>query len=366
MRLVFPAWITDDLPGIGGTFKATPDDFLVEEVPAYEPSGQGEFLYLWVEKQLVSARELQEQLAHQLGVPTSEVGVAGLKDRMAITRQWVSLPRKCEPRLSQFQHSAIRVLNTAVHGNKLKTGHLKGNRFQIRIRGTQEGARERLPALLERLQKCGVPNAYDRQRFGRGWETWTTGWNLLKGQGVKGIKPWLRRLALSAVQSGLFNAYLDQRMRQGWLHRVIPGEVLAKSPVGGMFLAPTEPELLETENARMAAKEIVGTGPIYGWKMMQPKGDALERETQILAEYQLVLGDFLRERKLMEGSRRRLVIYPEIEVLGWEGQDLTLSFFLPSGSYATRVIGELSHSEDSEKSPAGGDGCDDDAEFPDA
>jgi len=366
MRLVYPDWISADLPGIGGTFKASPEDFLVEEIPAYEPSGQGDFLYLWTEKANLAARDFQDILAKTLQIPSQEIGTAGLKDKLAVTRQWVSVPKKCEDLVAALDHPSLKILDTRVHSNKLKTGHLKGNRFQIRIRGTRPGAQAELPMLLERINQKGVPNAYDRQRFGRGNETWTLGWELLKGPPPRHVKPWLRRLALSALQSGLFNAYLDQRMKEGLLHKVIPGEVLAKSPVGGMFNASEDENALGTEQERMDRKEIVGSGPIYGWKIFPSKGLAFEREQKLLESFSLKKEDFLKERKLMEGTRRRILIYPEIEVVGWEGNDVTLRFELPSGSYATRVIGELMHSDFSEKPDGPNDDCNDGAEFPEA
>src|SRR3954453_8478003 len=95
-----PPLLTVDLAGIGGKIKTNPEDFEVEEIPAYEPSGQGDFLYLWVQKRGVGAEYFVRQLARRLDVPAGEVGTAGLKDRHAITRQWVSVPAACEPRLA--------------------------------------------------------------------------------------------------------------------------------------------------------------------------------------------------------------------------------------------------------------------------
>lgn len=366
MRFVYPDWITADLPGIGGTFKACAEDFLVEEIPSYDPSGQGDFLYLWIEKKDVAAREFQEILGRAFQIGQQEIGIAGLKDRTAVTRQWVSLPKNREPLLSAFDHPAVKILNTNYHSNKLKTGHLKGNRFRIRIRGTGEKARDQLPRLLQRIEEKGIPNAYDLQRFGRNNETWKTGWELLKGPSSRFVKPWLRRLALSALQSGIFNAYLVDRMADGLLHQVIPGEVLGKSPAGGLFNAPVEESELPREQERLNHKEIVGAGPIFGWKLLPCKGPALEREQKLLESYSLKRDDFLSQRKLMEGTRRRNIIYPRIEVLGWEGSDVELGFELPSGSYATRVIGELMHTEFPEKETEANTDCSDGEEFPDA
>src|SRR5262245_27899026 len=225
--------VTADLPGIGGRIKSQPEDFEVTEVPAYEPSGQGNFLYLWVQKRGMGAEYFVRQLAKRLDIPPAEVGTAGLKDRHAVTTQWVSVPAACEPRLPALDGDEMRVLKTSRHTNKLKPGHLHGNRFRILIRDVEPEAPTRLPALVERLRKTGLPNFYGAQRFGKDGETLTMGRELLAGQGRR-LSPFLRKLALSAVQSALFNDHLAGRMRDGLMHVVLPGEVMAKWPFGGL------------------------------------------------------------------------------------------------------------------------------------
>src|SRR5262245_42257325 len=106
-----PPLLTADLPGIGGRIKTQPEDFAVEEVPAYAPCGQGEFLYLWVEKRGLGAEFFVRQVARRLDVPADEVGTAGLKDRHAVTRQMVSVPAAAEPRLAALDGDGIRLLS---------------------------------------------------------------------------------------------------------------------------------------------------------------------------------------------------------------------------------------------------------------
>src|SRR5262245_63809900 len=166
-----PPLQTADLPGIGGRIKAAPEDFEVEELPAYAPSGQGEFLYLWVEKRAMGAEYFVRQVARRLDVPPADVGTAGLKDRHAVTRQMVSLPARAEPNLPRLDGVGIRLLSVSRHTNKLKPGHLHGNRFSILIREPVPDAAPHLPALVERLRASGLPNFYGPQRFGRDGET---------------------------------------------------------------------------------------------------------------------------------------------------------------------------------------------------
>src|SRR5438067_963407 len=136
-----PPLLTSDLPGIGGRIKTIPEDFEVEEIPAYEPCGSGDSLYLWVEKCGLGADYFSRQVARRLEIAPGDVGMAGLKDRHAVTRQWISVPAAAEGRLDRLDGDGIRVLRVSRHGNKLKAGHLHGNRFRILIRDVDPAAR---------------------------------------------------------------------------------------------------------------------------------------------------------------------------------------------------------------------------------
>jgi tRNA pseudouridine13 synthase len=338
-----PLW-TPDLPGIGGRIKTEPEDFEVEEIPAYEPCGEGEFLYLWLEKRDLGAEFFARQVAKRLDVPTAEVGTAGLKDRHAVTRQMVSVPLRAEPRLGDLEGEGIRVLRVSRHRNKLKPGHLHGNRFKVVVRGVLPETPERLPALLERLGREGMPNYYGPQRFGRGGETYLLGLSLFRPEERKGRPPgaFLRKLALSAVQSALFNEYLGRRLRDGLLRRVLGGDVMARWPFGGMFVA----EDVEREQARLESRETVPAGPIFGKKMFSARGEALAREEAVLAEAALTAESFRGFGKLVNGTRRHNLVYVEDLTGGVEGDRAVLSFRLPPGCYATVLLRELMKSEE--------------------
>src|SRR5262249_51100806 len=153
--VIQPPLLTSDLPGIGGKIKTIPEDFEVEEIPAYEPSGQGDFFYLWIEKRDMGAEFFTRQIARRLDIPVGEVGTAGLKDRRAVTRQMVSIPANIEARLSQLDGDGIKVLRVSRHTNKLRPGHLHGNHFRILIR---EPAKVDVRTIIDRLRQQGLPN----------------------------------------------------------------------------------------------------------------------------------------------------------------------------------------------------------------
>jgi tRNA pseudouridine13 synthase len=346
--IVQPPMLTADLPGIAGRIKVADDDFEVEEIPAYEPSGEGEFLYLWIEKRGMGAEYFTRQIAHRLGIATGEVGSAGLKDRHAVTRQWVSVPAAAEANLAQLPSDDLRVLRTSRHSNKLRAGHLHGNRFRILIRdvATNVDVPATVTAVVARLQQHGLPNYYGPQRFGRDAETLQLGRALLLDepvpQGRDGRRPnlrnpFLRKLALSAVQSGLFNLYLAGRLTDGLLRQVLHGDVMAKWPFGGMFTA----EDVAAEQARFDRREIVTAGPLFGRKTFPARHDAAAREEAVLAHAGIKRGSFARFGKLLQGTRRHNLIYLDDLAAVLEPDGVRLTFTLPSGSYATVLLREL-------------------------
>ncbi len=320
-------------PGIGGRIKAEIDDFQVEEIPAYAPSGEGEFLYLWLEKRDLGAEYFQRQIAKRLDLAPGDIGSAGLKDRRAVTRQWISVPKFAEPNLPHLEGDGIRVLETSRHGNKLKLGHLHGNRFRILIR---DSVGDPAP-ILDAIAQFGLPNYYGPQRFGNDGETLALGWQLLRGEPTPRHSPFLHKLALSAVQSALFNLLLGQRLREGTWRTVLPGDVLAKIPFGGMFVS----EDPAAEQVRLDAREIVSAGPIFGKKMFPAKDVVSQREEALLAEHQLSRASFANFGKLMLGTRRHNLIYVNDLKCEPEPAGLWLSFSMPAGSYATVLLREI-------------------------
>jgi tRNA pseudouridine13 synthase len=336
-----PPLLTAGLPGIGGRIKAEPEDFEVEEVPAYTPCGSGDFLYLWVEKRSMGAEYFVRQLVRRLDLPPGEVGCAGLKDRHAITRQWVSVPAAAEPRLANLEGDGIRVLSASRHGNKLKPGHLRGNRFRILVRGAAAEAASLLGPLLEAMQAQGLPNFYGPQRFGKDGETVRLGLGLLGGTGPARVGAFLRKLALSAAQSALFNHYVRERMQAGLLRCVLSGDVMAKWPFGGMFVAQDVP----AEQARLEAREIIPAGPMFGKKMFAAAGEAAEREQAVLRAAGLAAEAFRGFGKLLSGTRRYAFVYVDDLVAGAEPAGVRLTFTLPAGSYATVLLRELMHDD---------------------
>jgi tRNA pseudouridine13 synthase len=351
--VIQPPLLTSDLPGIGGKIKTIPEDFEVEEIPAYEPSGQGDFLYLWIEKRDMGADYFNRQIAKRLDIPVGEVGTAGLKDRRAVTRQMVSIPGHLEAKLPQLERDGIKVLRVGRHSNKLRPGHLHGNRFRVLIRPVEGSPGVRyseprgseyltpgLAAIADRIRALGLPNYYGIQRFGHDGETLHTGMAILRGE--KSIRnPFLKKLALSAAQSASFNHVLAQRFRDDLLRRVLPGDVMCKIPFGGMFVAMD----VDTDQKRFDAREIVTAGPIFGRKTFAAAQEAAKRELTALTAFELTEMSFNGFGKLLQGTRRHNLVYVDDLAADVESDGLRLSFTLPAGSYATVLLREFMKTE---------------------
>ncbi|MEL6179491.1 MAG: tRNA pseudouridine(13) synthase TruD [Myxococcota bacterium] len=339
-----PLYATSQLQGIGGQIKSAPEDFVVEERPAYTPSGEGVHLYLWVEKRDVAAKDAKWLIAKAFGVANGDIGQAGNKDRRAITRQWFSVLDE-QQRWNTDDPTAIdlgpnmRVLQMARHNNKLKTGHLWGNRFQIRVRNPNPGALAVATEALNLLAQQGVPNFYGPQRFGYGHQNIAQGLTMLQRSGGRRNRRdrFGRRMVVSALQGWLFNRALARRIHQGALHKALDGDIMATRDKGGLF----EVEDTEAEQARLDAGSIVPTGPIYGHRMRRAVRTAGALEEAVLAEAGLELDAFRALGKLARGTRRHTLVFPEQHTLSEEGGDLWVNFDLPKGAYATVVLDEL-------------------------
>ena len=173
--------LTSDFPGVGGTIKQRVEDFFVQELPLYEPSGEGEHVYCEVEKAGVTTFDAVNRIAAALGVSSRDVGVAGLKDARAVTRQVLSVWGTTEAAVMALRLPGISVRWAARHGNKLRLGHLAANRFAVKIRGVTPTDVVKLKDPIDVLRRRGMPNYFGEQRFGRRADNDRLGAALIRG-----------------------------------------------------------------------------------------------------------------------------------------------------------------------------------------
>jgi tRNA pseudouridine13 synthase len=351
MDLELP-FLTPDVPPLAARVKERPEDFEVEEIPAYAPSGEGEHVLFEVEKRDLTTQAALERVARALGRPKGELGYAGLKDARAVTRQWLSVHGVAPEAVRALALEGLRVLSAERHGNKLRVGHLRGNRFRLRLRGVEPERADDVDAVLARLVERGLPNAFGPQRFGKDGASWRLGRELVAGGARRERRrrsKSLLRLYVSAWQSWLFNRVLAARW--GSFDRLLDGDLAWLHDRGAVFAVADAPR--EAERARRG--EISPTGPLCGETDFAPEGEALAIERAALAAEGVPDGrlggpPFLR----WQGARRAL----RVPLAGIEraferdehGPFIELAFELPPGSYATVLVRELVKRDDSESS----------------
>ena len=323
--------LTGELEGIGGRLSPLPADFLVDEVPAYAASGEGTHHYVRIEKQGLTTADVRLALVTAAGVDPRDVGFAGRKDKHARTTQWFSLPAPAvDPGIN-----GLRLLEVTRHANKLKLGHLRGNRFQITLVDVSEEAERRLPPLLARLAD-GFPNAYGEQRFGAAGRSYD--------QALRFVAAPRRRVSdpgflASVIQAAGFNTWLAARLRDGLFGKGIAGDVLKKRDTGGLFVSPDA----ETDGPRVERAEVDPTGPMFGRRMFAAEGPSLLREEVAKASMPLTVAEWAVVDQWAAGTRRVARVVAEELSISRTETGLVLSFFLPSGCFATVFLAELMH-----------------------
>jgi tRNA pseudouridine13 synthase len=322
-----------------GRYKVRTEDFVVDEVPAYEPVGAGPHVWLWIEKRGLSTIDLLRELAGRLDRHERSFGVAGLKDARSISRQWVSVELDDDAPCRELGGERFRVLTVSRHQNKLRLGHLRGNRFSITLRDTVAGDVEVARQNLAELERVGVPNYFGEQRFGKRGANLQKGLEILGGNAAAMARRMPRRvfgLCLSAVQSEVFNRVVAARLAA--LGTLLPGDLAALHKNGAVF-AVADPAV---EQPRADAMELSPSGPMPGPDMMQPGGEPLAIERAALQALQLS-GDEFRDLPfgLARGERRPLRMPVRDTAAEATDDGLRLAFTLPKGGYATAVLREL-------------------------
>jgi tRNA pseudouridine13 synthase len=329
--------LTATVPAIPGRIRHDPGDFRVEEVPAYTPSGHGEHLFVQFEKTDLTTPEAVRRLARALSVPPQAASFAGMKDRRAITTQWASFAGASPEAATHAAVEGVRVLASAPHHRKLRTGHLRANRFQILVRDVPGSRWPDIPHMLDTLLRTGVPNYYEAQRFGR------DGGNLDRARRwlVEGGRPprdrSRRKWDVSVLQSWLFNEVLAARIRAGDLARALPGDLMRREETGGLFVSDGP----GADQERVDQWEISPTGPMFGPRMRWPEAEARDREQAALDDAGLSTAHLERFGRAGQGTRRALRVRPGDARAERVSEGVRLTFELPTGAYATGLLREL-------------------------
>lgn len=350
---------------INFVFTKNSKDFTVEELPLYEFSGDGEHVVLAVRKKDLTTWEMLNVVSSSIGVKLRDIGYAGLKDKDGMTIQHISLPRNFENAIKDITHPNIKILNVTRHKNKIKLGHLAGNRFFIRLKKIVPSDFVKLKNALSKISNEGMPNYFGYQRFGRDGKNHELGREIVYGT-KKERNQNLKRFFISAYQSHLYNEWLDFRINasrliesfdkkeleqaikmhfvsknislepkiaqklkeQTQFFKLFNGEAMCHYPHGKLFTAENANE----EAVRFAQKQISPTGLLCGEKNRVSSADAFEIEKRFMDEKIKALGD-----------RRYAWIFPGECDIEYDEEEAhaKIRFALPKGSYATSLLEEI-------------------------
>ncbi|MDZ7663161.1 tRNA pseudouridine(13) synthase TruD [Thiohalophilus sp.] len=329
-------------PTVTGVLRQRVDDFVVEEQLGFEPIGEGQHVWLWIEKRERNTQDIAQLLARHAGVRSNAVGFSGMKDRRAITRQWFSLDLagKVGPDWSALSDDGLSILQATRHGKKLRRGVHKTNRFEITLRDLQ-GDTATLHDRLTAIGQSGVPNYFGAQRFGRDEANLDWARRLFAGERINNRNK--RSIYLSAARSLLFNQLLSQRVSEGTWQRALEGDVMQLAGSHSIFV----PEAIdETIQQRLMEMDIHPTGPLWGRGELKSGGTVKAMEQQLADAYP----DYCQglEQAGLKQERRSLRL--AVKQLDWfqQGRQLTLGFELETGAYATGVIRECIDVSDSD------------------
>jgi tRNA pseudouridine13 synthase len=322
---------------LSARFRSVPEDFIVEEIDAFEASGAGEHLLLSVEKRAMNTAFAAKRIAAWAGVAESAIGYAGLKDRHALTRQRFSvwIPKKIAPDIDALQSEDLRVLDVHWHARKLPRGALAGNRFVLTLREV-EGDPAAIEARLQAIATRGLPNYFGEQRFGRGGDNVSKALSMFAGRRVAREE---RGHLLSAARSELFNRVLGARVRAQCWETGLDGEVWMLDGSRSVFGPEPWSDVLAE---RLARFDIHPSGPLWGRGELRTQGEARALERAVLESDPLSALRVGLERAGLDQERRALRLLPQELRFDWpEPQSLQLRFGLPAGCYATTVLAEL-------------------------
>jgi tRNA pseudouridine13 synthase len=316
--------------------KETAEDFQVDEALDIPLTGEGEHLWLWVEKRGLNTEEAARRIARAAGVALKLISYAGLKDRQALTRQWFSLhlPGKSDPQLGAAENASLRILKRARHARKLQRGAHAANRFTLRLTAL-EADREVLELRLRRIAAEGVPNYFGLQRFGHDGGN-LAGAREFAGRGALPEQRNQRSRMLSAARSYLFNRILAERVAAGNWNRALVGDLLAFTDSRSFFPAGEA----ERDDPRLAILDLHPTGALWG-KGESPAGATVQALENGVGRSETALSSWLANAGM--AHERRILRLP-IDGLAWHyprPDILQLEFALPAGCFATAVVREI-------------------------
>jgi len=321
-------------PNVTGFIKQEAADFVVIEDLGFELTGEGEHIFISIRKEGENTQYVARALAKAAGVADKHVSYAGLKDRHAITEQWfgIHMPGKETPDFSVVETAQIKVLKIVRHNKKLRTGALKGNQFTLKL--TDLSSTDGLVERLENIKTTGVPNYFGEQRFGRNGSNIESAKEMFAGKKIRDRNK--RSFYISAARSLIFNQVVSERIRQEKWQTAMPGDCFILQGSNSFFAE----EILSDEIVeRVAQGALQLSAPLVGKGNSSAMSDALAFEHSIITQYPELLEGLIAAGLRQE--RKALILRPQNFSYELAEDSLTVSFYLPSGCFATSIVREL-------------------------
>lgn len=320
-----------------GVLREKAEYFKVNEELSFQPSGEGEYVFLRITKTALNTEDVVKILAIHAGVTRRSVSYAGMKDRNAVTTQWfsVQLPGKEGPDWTTLNNETLKIEDITRHSKKLKRGAIKCNKFELVI-SQLKGDKEQLEQRLESIKAFGVPNYFMEQRFGYLCQNLSRTFDCFsKGELIKNRK--MRSLFLSSARSYLFNQVLADRVRENTWDKPLDGDAFILAGTRQYFKEET---ITNDIQDRVLQHDIHSSGPLFGTGTVIVSDTVESIEANVMLNNKIFCNGLIKHK--VESARRSLRSIPANLSFEWLSDDkLQLSFSLQSGSYATAVIREL-------------------------
>lgn len=360
--------------------KSKPENFIVEEVLwEWVPSWKWDFLYIFFEKENLTTMNIVDDLTKNFHLQRDEIGIAWLKDKAWITRQWISISQRSlnkiwwEALFIQTLWKKVRILKKSYSESWLKVASNLWNRFEIRLRARQNISKEikdQIENNVERIIEKWFPNCFGMQRFGKWKKNFYEAKDRLKQLAKEYNEKWKLkdadlpyhlRFLLQAYPSMYFNEYvlnrwekwlfllqwdiLVDRFNSNWVktavydsQKIYPFDYqkLKKEKSDLNFF---ESDILD-ESGDFDVNKRFPTGPMLWWNLLLPSewSKARIRDNQLieLAEFDVWMQQVCKIYNLWWVRRVLFIKVPDLR-FEWDNDDIKLQFFLPTWSYATTL-----------------------------
>ncbi len=335
---------------LNGVYKASPESFRVNEHLGFELAGEGEHWYLQVRKCALTTQEVVSSLQQRFECGSADIGLSGLKDKFAFTKQWISIrtpkvPTEVLPSsVFKDKHEPavpgeFAVLQCVQHSKKLRRGAHQHNGFEITLNDLSfipGKDKAQVESRLYAISSEGFPNYFGVQRFGRHQRNLVLA-NEMFTRSKKRVSRNQRSLLLSSARALLFNQVCATRVKMNNWASAIDGDVFMLDGTRSFFTVDDHDSSLDE---RVSAFDIHPTGPMWGRGELPGQQLCLSIEREQTAAFPVLCAGL--EKMGLKQERRSLRTKPAQLSWRWEDEKaLTLSFDLPAGVFATSLLKEL-------------------------